>query len=307
VKPDRVAIRAQQIETMKDRIAKLKSMPTIQAELAIGSATDMSPSCLNLKVLERTLEKVQDTPESKLDDTYELILEGWDVYEERYMWIPLMHTVISCYLLSSLRSFSAHFVLATLVYFWYDFFSGVLHVVVDEPLNLRGFRSLLAAKPCLEFQWHHYIPNDISRKSMLQVVGDLNIITFPLFAWYILVWRAFESPLGSALVAYKILSSYFGQVSHRCAHELPNRNPKIVLWLQWIGVMLPPEVHRGHHHHHDDNFCIGAGWFNAPIRQMRKFTHDPNFWACLFFLMMMFDFPMLLWCSTKICVYYGLL
>ena len=57
-------------------------------------------------------------------------------------------------------------------YFWYDLYSGILHVVLDEPANI----SLpFIGQPCLEFQWHHFIPSDIAREHFLDVAGDLNI------------------------------------------------------------------------------------------------------------------------------------
>merc|ERR1719376_1154381 len=66
-----------------------------------------------------------------------------------------------------------HTIICILVsYFWYDLYSGILHVVLDEPANI----SLpLIGQPCLEFQWHHFIPSDIAREHFLDVAGDLNI------------------------------------------------------------------------------------------------------------------------------------
>ncbi len=54
-----------------------------------------------------------------------------------------------------------------LMYFHVDFYGAVLHVVLDHP----PFIQMPVIGPgCLEFQWHHAIPNDIVSKPYVQVV-----------------------------------------------------------------------------------------------------------------------------------------
>ena len=49
--------------------------------------------------------------------------------------------------------------IAVFFYFYIDFYSGVLHVVLDNP---QFVKLPLIGVPCVEFQWHHTFPFDIS-------------------------------------------------------------------------------------------------------------------------------------------------
>jgi hypothetical protein len=249
---------------------------------------------LNYMALERTLKEVEKRGiQSKLDDTYELVLEGWDVYEHRWSILTFISMAVAVWLLFRVHSIRVHLVCAILSFVWYDFFSGVLHVVLDEPSNLRGWRSRLVAKPCLEFQWHHIIPTDIAQKSYLQVCGDLNAIAFPVVFLYLSpsLYNALASDVVTALAAYKIIFAYYGQASHRLSHR--SGNESIVSMLQNVQFFLSVDTHRGHHRHHNDNFCIGNGWCNPLIRFMRSVTLDPTCWMVLLGSLICFDVAIL--------------
>merc|ERR1719483_1287705 len=102
-------------------------------------------------------------------------------------------------------------------YFWYDLYSGILHVVLDEPANI----SLpLIGQPCLEFQWHHCIPSDIAREHFLDVAGDLNIAVSIMASLHI-VWSSSwtSHPYCSMFGGLKLFMAWFGQYSHRSAHS----------------------------------------------------------------------------------------
>ena len=43
------------------------------------------------------------------------------------------------------------------MYLGYDFYSGVLHVALDDPKNLQGVKSYISG--VLGVQWHHAIPD----------------------------------------------------------------------------------------------------------------------------------------------------
>jgi hypothetical protein len=60
--------------------------------------------------------------------------------------------------------------------FYIDFYSGVLHVALDNP---RFVRLPLIGVPCVEFHWHRSFPYDISTRRLLDVWGDLNVLLAP--------------------------------------------------------------------------------------------------------------------------------
>ena len=85
------------------------------------------------------------------------VLRGEIVYKKRTIWMPVVYSLISISIFVTQAISHPMTLLAAIVfsYFWYDFFSGVLHVILDDP----GFIRLpLLKEPCLEFLWHHHIP-----------------------------------------------------------------------------------------------------------------------------------------------------
>lgn len=86
-----------------------------------------------------------------------VIKDKLTVYQKRWTFIPFAFMVLASVLLLNNLFFHSTMALTTIVFtfFYYDFLSGVLHIVLDNPLNI----SLPVLKePCLEFQWHHHIP-----------------------------------------------------------------------------------------------------------------------------------------------------
>ncbi|MEZ4269857.1 MAG: fatty acid desaturase CarF family protein, partial [Myxococcota bacterium] len=105
------------------------------------------------------------------------------------------------------------------IFFIEDFFSGVLHIVLDDPRNIT---SPLFARGALEFQAHHVLPKDIVRKPFFDVLGDLN----PIVIGHLVVLGAithFQNPVVNLLLGGKLLFAWWGQFSHRMAHESPDK------------------------------------------------------------------------------------
>jgi hypothetical protein len=94
-----------------------------------------------------------------------------NVYFERSEIPVWFWTAVSAtFLITSCPSVVAFVCLSAFMYLWYDFYSGVLHVVLDHP---RHIAFPILGQPCLEFQWHHHIPRDIASKPFIQSCGDL--------------------------------------------------------------------------------------------------------------------------------------
>ncbi len=244
------------------------------------------------KIVKENLE----TPSSVLSPEIDAVLnKNQIVYHKRITAFPILISLISA-LMIAYNANSIMTPLAVLISFiWYDFFSGVLHVVLDNP----DFISLpLLGQPCLEFQWHHHIPNDLASKSFLEVCGDLNVIIGILSVLYLCPGVAFvyRSPTAVTLVGSKILMAYFGQLCHCMSHTPSNRRPVWVTQLQQWGIMISPIAHGKHHRHYDSNFCIGSGVCNPVLTWlMTNITSNGWVWLMVFSVSVVLDVPLFLY------------
>ena len=120
-------------------------------------------------------------------------------------------------------------------FLFYDFYSGVLHITLDNP-EFLSFPIL--DKPCLEFQWHHQIPTDLATKNFTQTCGDLNgtIAVIGSIFLAVRVFFNFHSPIIDMLIGWKVLMAYFGQYSHTMCHTPLNMRPELVKFLQNLRI-----------------------------------------------------------------------
>jgi hypothetical protein len=184
-----------------------------------------------------------------------------------------------------LRSF---LVSTLLMYVIYDFQSGTLHVVLDEPANID---LPYIGQPALEFQWHHHIPTDLVRKDFMDVIGDLNGVVIGSF-----VWHAFFScgvmtdPTAFMLIGMKLFWVYFGQYSHRSAHDPRIKTNPVGRTLQKLGVMISVADHKAHHTApHDEDFCL-IGVCNPLVHFLfHSVTKNRWAWMALFLSQLFFD------------------
>ena len=80
------------------------------------------------------------------------------VYKKRWTWVPLAVGLGAIAYLAYSALEIPQVVLASFLvsFIWYDLFSGILHVLHDNPLLMN---LPVVSEPCLEFQWHHHIPH----------------------------------------------------------------------------------------------------------------------------------------------------
>jgi len=182
-----------------------------------------------------------------------------------------------------------HTIICILVsYFWYDLYSGILHVVLDEPANI----SLpFIGQPCLEFQWHHFIPSDIAREHFLDVAGDLNIAVSIMASLHI-VWSSnwTSHPYCSMFGGLKLVMAWFGQYSHRSAHSpRPKSLSFFTKALQKAGLMISTRAHKAHHKPpYDEDFCL-LGIMEPFITVMRMCIKNRYVWLAIFLFVSAFD------------------
>ena len=208
------------------------------------------------------------------------------MYKRRWVVLPVVYSLLAILALVY-HLWSAPLTCLTsaaVMFLYYDLLSGVLHVVLDEPT----FISLpLIGEGCLEFQWHHHLPDDIYSKSFLEVCGDLNLVLSLILAKDLLLFRL-VNPTALCLSAAKVVMAYFGQLCHCMCHAPKSCRPGWVTSLQEMGVMLHPRDHATHHAKYDDNFCIGSGLFNPLLRTLLPLGNKWT-WLAVFLALIVFD------------------
>ena len=216
--------------------------------------------------------------------------QGKTVYLKRLIFFPLLMSCLSLYWISN-NSFWENIAIFFVSYFWYDIFSGMLHIVLDNP---EFIEMPILGQPCLEFQWHHHIPYDIATKTLLSSCADLNLTIILLLALYVILPMPFQyrSTTALSLVGTKTLMAYFGQFCHKMSHTYAHKRPQWVSYLQECGIMVTPRMHNVHHHHHDKHFCIGSGIFNPMLDYvLENVTRNKFVWLAIFSICVVVDIP----------------
>ena len=146
------------------------------AAKALDRATADGPfddiAALNAIVTVKTGEAARAAAASgkPLAPEFSAVLErGQTVYFHRVKLMVGVYSSIAAWMISvGLRELGALPVLlmAGIMFVFYDYYSGVLHIVLDHPNHIN---LPIIGQGCLEFQWHHHIPDDIVSKSFLEV------------------------------------------------------------------------------------------------------------------------------------------
>lgn len=95
-----------------------------------------------------------------------------------------------------------------------DFYSGVLHVVLDDEWNMK---VPLLSQPAMEFQYHHHIPDDGCSRPFVEGMGDLNtIVGIHLVLFVALFVKGdYEDHILLTAGGWKMLIAYWGIWNHR--------------------------------------------------------------------------------------------
>ncbi|KAH8058925.1 hypothetical protein JL720_13941 [Aureococcus anophagefferens] len=125
-------------------------------------------------ILERQRTGAKTAPPIEL--SHVVAADGALVYPNRYLWMVWVYSAVAIYLICQAPSPAVVLLGVPAMYLCYDVYSGVTHVNLDDQRNLAGLKSYILFQGCLEFQWHHAIPVDITKKSFVACCADLNII-----------------------------------------------------------------------------------------------------------------------------------
>lgn len=195
--------------------------------------------------------------------------DGALVYPNRYLWAVPLYLCVALYLISRAPSLLAVVLGLVPTYLCYDVYSGVTHVNLDDSRNLKGLKSYLLFQGCLEFQWHHAIPPDITMKPFVAVCADLNVMVLVNVAINVGL-LGYTTGAPAMLTGLKLFGAYFGQLCHRSAHTPKHKRPAAFQALMDAGIMCPQHKHLNHHKApHDKNFCL-VGYCDVLINAMLR-------------------------------------
>jgi hypothetical protein len=150
-----------------------------------------------------------------------------------------------------------------------DLTSGLVHWTADtwgrESMPVIGRRFL---RP---FRVHHVNPDDFLVRDFIDCNGDVAMLTIPILAGALMI--PLDSETGRvaavALVTFSMVMLPTNQV-HQWAH-MPDP-PRMVRWLQRVGVILTPGEHARHHASpYVMNYCIATGWCNRALTRIDFF------------------------------------
>ena len=212
------------------------------------------------------------------------------VYQRRFepmVWAVLALSAYGILQTEQLLSLLAVF---AFLYLYIDFYSGVLHVVLDNP---RFVRLPLIGVPCVEFQWHHTLPYDISTRKLFDVWGDLNALLLIKSLFLFGICGVTPTTLMVAGVGYAW--GYANQVSHRLAHTAPRHRPRFAVWLQKHHLLMEPSAHHVHHNDHTKSFPVLSGHSRRLIQRMLQVVPNGWAWLALFVLLTAFDLVVVSW------------
>ena len=162
-------------ELKRERHPRLKPIPKVLYE---DAATNV-PSTPYYDALNRRVDEIVAKARAVAKEPEIHILVAGDgalVYPNRIVWLPWVMGAVALYLCTTAPSLKGFVCMLPAMYLGYDFYSGVLHVALDDPKNLQGVKSYILFQGCLEFQWHHAIPYDGASKPFIACCADLNII-----------------------------------------------------------------------------------------------------------------------------------
>jgi hypothetical protein len=178
--------------------------------------------------------------------------------------------------------------ISIITYFLIDVFSGLVHIVFDnpwfaDPTNFFGFIEPFAKG----FQEHHL---DTSLIVDMSVVEHIQPMCVPMIC-------NFVTSLGFGLYKGATISAYFSmyhicvvlglivmQMAHRWSHAAPRDRPWGVSALQSVGVLLSPAEHLKHHHEpYASYFCIMTGWMNPLVNAATSaYPSSKPMWLAIF-------------------------
>ena len=119
------------------------------------------------------------------------------------------------------------------------------------------------------FREHHADPTAICRHDFVETNGSNMLAGGALVVAAHGVETIGSSFAAASLLFAAILTAVTAQI-HKWAHA--PRAPRVVAWLQRVGLILSPEAHAAHHAAPFDRaYCITCGWLNDALHRVAFF------------------------------------
>jgi Lipid desaturase domain len=146
-----------------------------------------------------------------------------------------------------------------------DLLSGLLHWACD---SFGSARTPLVGEAFIRpFREHHADPEEMTRHDFVETHGASCFAALPLLA--AACWVPW--PGAQALLLCTALGALATNQCHKWAHMEEGATPRLALWAQRRGLVLPREHHRRHHTPpFDTHFCMSSGWLNPAFDALRR-------------------------------------
>lgn len=142
-------------------------------------------------------------------------------------------------------------------WFLADFFTGIWHCLIDH----TSPHNPVLGKMAREFQEHHADPQSMERTSFIGRNYQTVLASIPAFIFACFGWPVFWITLG--------IGAAVCQQAHHWSHS---RRPRVVTWLQQLGILISPEQHMRHHHNFERHYGILNGWSHRTLDFIRNAT-----------------------------------
>jgi ubiquitin-conjugating enzyme E2 variant len=142
-----------------------------------------------------------------------------------------------------------------------DFITGFVHWTEDTYLDYNTNIPFLN-KLSKDNELHHYFPRTIVGKSYLENISS----TAPILIVFYLILFTFFSKSLSRYPFFYVSFFIFGLLSniiHKWSHMRECELPKIIIFLQDIGIFCSHKIHKKHHSENNGtNYCVIFSYSN---------------------------------------------
>jgi len=153
-----------------------------------------------------------------------------------------------------------------------DLVSGIVHWAADTYCSVDT--PVVGPSLVKPFRMHHVYPRDICTHNLVETVGNVCILAFPVLSVCLyLLWLLPESALLAFVVICVALTSAATVATnqfHKWAHQ--ERVSAFARWLQRMRLVLEPSHHKLHHTEpFNMHYCITNGWLNPLLNKLKFF------------------------------------